>query len=247
MSTLYLVERVADADDLTLRAARIMRTVSAIVTSNLPAARALLNECGIETPLSSLPDTQGLLDLLANGDVAWLDRTFDRPHTMLTALIAQGIKLEPLPGGVDEITALILSGLPTDRFAFYPDIPADLGACAREPYTLLFAITPEGWPTAVQSLLTALGNRRAALYHPGWTWRGRLADTPPTLTAPAVLVVEGTDETSPTWEEETVREALRRALAEDIPLRQAVQTVAGQSGWSRRRVYALAVALQQEH
>lgn len=245
MGELYLAEQVACADDLPLRAAHLMRTASVIVAGDLPAARALLDECGIETPLIALPDAQTLRTLLANGNVVWLDRVFDRPHTLLADLIAQGIQPQPLPAGVDVITALVTSGLPTDRFAFYPALPTDLEPCAREPYTLLFAITPERWPTDLQRLSAALGDRRAALYHAGEMWRGHLSGVPSTLTAPAILVVEGATTPAPTWDETAVCQALRRALAEGASPRQAAQIVARQSGWPRRQVYALAVTLQQ--
>ena len=242
MGNLYLVERVTCADDLSLRATRILTTASVIITGNIAAARALLDECAIKTPLIDLPDVYKICELLANGDVAWLDRTFDRPPMLIAEMTARGIDPLPLPGGVDAITALVLSGLSVDRFAFYSSLPADLAPCAREPYTLLFEIEPTGWSTALKSLLATLGDRRAALYNPTLTWRGYLSQAPHTLIGATILVIEGTKETT-AWDEATVREAVQQALAAGASPRDAAQMVAGQSGWPRRQVYALAVKL----
>jgi len=242
MGNLYLVERVACADDLSLRATRILTTASVIITGNMAAARALLDECAIETPPIDLPDAHQICELLTHGDVAWLDRTFDRPSRLLAELIARGIDPIPLPGGIDAITALVLSGLSADRFAFYPTLPADLASCAGEPYTLLFQIEPAGWPAALKSLLAALGDRHAALYNPTLTWHGLLSQAPHTLITTTILVLEGGKETT-VWDETTVREAVQQALAAGASPRDAAQIVAGQSGWPRRQVYALAIKL----
>ncbi len=248
MGKLYLVERAACVDDLPLRAARVLAAASTVMCSDLPAARALLDECGIETPLIALPDVQELLGLLLAGDVAWLDCTLTRPPALLAQLIAQpcagGVDVTPLPGPVDAVTALVLSGLPADRFAFYKDVPADLAPCAQERHTLLFAVDPDGWMAAQSSLLDALGNRRAALYHPDLAWRGLLSQAPLPL-APAILIVEGAGE-SPVWNEAQVRRAVRKMLGGGASPRDAAQDVAGQSGWPRRKVYIIAIKMQQD-
>lgn len=245
MGRLYLVERAVCADDLPLRAVRILGAASTVVSGDLPAARALLDECGVKTPLIALPDVQTLLGLLLAGDVAWLDRTLDRPHALLAQLIAQpraaSVHVVPLPGPVDAVTALVLSGLPADRFAFYDRVPADLAPCAQERHTLLFAVDPVTWPAAKSSLLAALGNRRAALLSSDLAWRGLLSKVPEPL-APAVLVTEGAGE-SPIWSEAQVRRTVRRMLDGGISPRDAAQEVAGQSGWPRRKVYAIAIAM----
>ncbi|MBN1937390.1 MAG: hypothetical protein JW934_22225 [Anaerolineae bacterium] len=248
MGKLYLVERAACADDLPLRAARTLGQSPTVVAINLPAARALLDECGIATPSVSLPDVQGLLDLLSGGDVAWLDRTLDRPHALLAQLIAQplaaSVDVVPLPGPVDAVTALILSGLPADRFAFYPYIPADLAPCAQERHTLLFAVDPAGWPAAKLSLLAALGDRRAALFSLDLTWRGLVAQSPECLSAEAILAIEGASE-SPTWSEVEVRRAVQQALDGGTSPRDAAQEVAQRSGWPRRKVYTIAAGMRE--
>ncbi len=156
MTILYIVPLPqGDPDDITMRALRILGEVRAIATDDIGAGRALLDGYGISTPLIGYGEA---LNALAGGDVA-LVSTKGTPglgvgQEIVQAVIAQGFQVVPLPGADAGITALVLSGLPTDAFVYVGMLPDDLSRYADERATLIFTASEAG---AFPRLLDAFG------------------------------------------------------------------------------------------
>lgn len=248
MTILYLAPLpLGDPDDITMRALRILSEVSAIAADEISAGRALLALYGIATPLLAYSEA---LEALARGDVALIS-TRGTPgigtgQEVVQTAIARGIQVVPLPGADAAITALVLSGLPTDAFVYVGGMPDDLSRYAQERATLIFTINEA---LGLKRLLDVFGERRISILKPNQpseaAYRGLLSAALNELDAQSgriVLVVEGAAE-QPTevWDEVRVRAELRRRLAADEPLKLAAKAIANAAGWDRRTVYGLGV------
>ncbi len=174
----------------------------------------------------------------------------DAAHDLVVEAIRRGIRVEPLPGANAPITALVRSGLPTEAFAYFDALPADLSRLAHDPDTLIFRVTELA--PALARLHDACGDRSITVaYHLTRSDEiverstlstartdARLAD----LTGAVLIVVAGAPpEIAETWDEARVRAELRRRLATGDPLKQIAKQIAAQAGWDRRSVYALGV------
>ncbi len=255
MGTLYIVEMpTSGCDAITDRARQTLLRASLLLAQDTSTARQWLETCGIRTPLAQVGRVQTTLDALRRGDVALLAPTLRLPHAWVRSLIEQGISPVPIPGPVTEITALILSGLPVDRFTFLGRLPAArqarrqaLHAVQCERRTLLCTASTQTWAEVQRDLLDILGDRRAALYQPETLWRGRIGQAPTTWrdTPPPVIVIAGASTSPPVWSTSRVREQIRAMQADHLSRRDIARQIAARSGWKKRRVYALLVESDQ--
>ena len=267
MGTLYVVPAPAgDPNDLTRRALRILEAVSLIVTDDQVSARALLRHCGIVTPLVHLPG-DGHLDALAEGDVAYL-HTGPSPalsesgDCLVHGALDRNCPVVPVPGPSLPITALVISGLPADSFVYLGELPQApsergklLALVKTEPRTILVLVPSALLSVALADLHRALGDRPLALVASSTTgaqvvWRGRSGEASAGLDQVAspgvhVVVIGGTPAGTVLWDEERLRSGIQSLQAEGLGAKEISQQLAGDSGWSRREVYRLAVELAQ--
>jgi 16S rRNA (cytidine1402-2'-O)-methyltransferase len=285
MGTLYLVATpIGNLEDITLRALRILREVPLIAAEDTRHTRKLLNHFAIATPTISYHQhsgparTEAVLAALAEGDVALVTDAgtpaiSDPGVELVRATLAAGYAVVPIPGPAAAITALIASGLPTDRFTFVGFLPrksserrAELEHLRRAPETLIFYEAPHRLLATLADLHAVLGDRPAALareltkLHEEWR-RGPLS----ALRAEAAggtgprgeysIVVAGADLAGEMAEdaseevadiEATARERLRGLLAEGRRTREAAAQVAAATGLPRREAYRLALEVARE-
>ncbi len=255
MTTLYLVPTpLGDPDDITLRALRTLREVRVIAADDPQAVQVMMDHYQISTPIIS---HERAVEALSVGDAALVGRAGtpgigDWAHEIVVEAIARGIRVEALPGASAEITALVLSGLPTEAFVYVGALPDDLSRCAHERETLIFATNDLAEST--RKLRAALGDRRvciARLTPSEWMYRGMLSEAAHDDHAEAgsdkiLFVVEGApEEIAETWDEARVRAALRERLKAGEPLKLAAKAVAAAAGWDRRTVYKLGVEMKK--
>lgn len=270
MGTLYIVATpIGNLEDITFRAVRILREVSLIAAEDTRTARHLLDHYGITTPLTSFFEgneerkLDALLRALDAGDVALISEAgmpgiSDPGYTLIRAALEHGVPLVAVPGPSAHTAALVVSGLPTDRFLFLGFLPraagekrAALEAIADVRATLILYEAPHRLHETLQALHDVLGPRRVALCREltklyEEVWRGTLTEAltyveDKTPRGEYTLVVEGAPQESARWDEPRVRAALQALLAQGVPPSQAARDVAAQSGWRRRDVYALLV------
>jgi 16S rRNA (cytidine1402-2'-O)-methyltransferase len=199
--TLYLVSTpIGNLEDISLRALRILREVPLIAAEDARVTRKLLAHFGIGTEVVSYrpsrqpQQTETLLASLQAGRALALVSDAGTPAiadpgaSLITAAIARGLPVQPVPGPVAALSALVASGLPVGRFAFdgFPprrraDRRAFFVALARESRTLLLYESPAYLLATLRDLLAALGRERPIviardLTRPGETcFRGTLA------------------------------------------------------------------------
>ncbi|MET4783367.1 16S rRNA (cytidine(1402)-2'-O)-methyltransferase [Glaciihabitans sp. UYNi722] len=111
-----------------------------------------------------------IVELARDADVlvltdAGMPAISDPGFSLVTAAAAAGVTVTALPGPSAVITALAVSGLPTDRFTFEGFLPrkgrvAYFRALAREPRTMVFFESPNRLADALVDLATAMGADR---------------------------------------------------------------------------------------
>jgi 16S rRNA (cytidine1402-2'-O)-methyltransferase len=180
--TLYIVSTpIGDIEDISIRALRVLKSVSVIIAENPPVTRVLLQRYKIPTAVVGIrarageAPIQALVERLQAGDTAALVTDAGTPmiadagSTIVRAARRSGLTLAAVPGPVAAIAALVLAGA-VERFSFDgfpPRARADrvayfaaLGACRR---TLLLYETRKFLRDTLTRLRDSLGADRAAL------------------------------------------------------------------------------------
>jgi 16S rRNA (cytidine1402-2'-O)-methyltransferase len=137
---LYVVSTpIGNLEDLSYRAARILREAELIACEDTRHTRKLLDHYGIEGKLVSYHEhneaerADELLRKLRAGTTiaqvsdAGMPGISDPGYRLIRLAIDHGISVVPVPGPSALIAALAASGLPTDSFAFLGFLPAKSG------------------------------------------------------------------------------------------------------------------------
>lgn len=162
---LYLVATpIGNLADITLRALRVLKSVDRIACEDTRQTQKLLNYYGITTPAVSLHEhneaartSELIADLLGGERIAVVSDAgtpgISDPGMFLTrAAIKAEIPVYPVPGASAAMSALIASGLDTERFLFLGFLPPKtsarrsdlekLKAGLNQPATLVFYEAP---------------------------------------------------------------------------------------------------------
>ena len=134
--TLYLCATpIGNLQDITLRVLDTLKTVDLVACEDTRKTLQLLNHFSISKPVTSYYEhnkmTKGdvIIQQLKEGknialvSDAGMPGISDPGYDLVQQCLAEGITFTVLPGAVAAITGLVLSGLPTDRFAFEGFIP----------------------------------------------------------------------------------------------------------------------------
>ncbi len=131
MAKLFVVPTpIGNLKDITLRALEVLREVRYLACEDTRRTRMLLSHYGISGK-KFLPYYQPkedfqipkILEVLEKEDVALVSDAgtpgiSDPGFRLIRECIREGVEVEALPGASAPITALVASGLPTDRFLF---------------------------------------------------------------------------------------------------------------------------------
>jgi 16S rRNA (cytidine1402-2'-O)-methyltransferase len=130
-SGLYLVATpIGNLEDITLRALRVLKSVDRIACEDTRQTQKLLNHFSISTPTVSYHEhneqartAELMASLQQGGSVAVVSDAgtpaFSDPGLALVrAALSAGIRVFPVPGANAAISALVASGLDTDRFVY---------------------------------------------------------------------------------------------------------------------------------
>ncbi len=265
MPSLYVVATpIGNLEDISLRALRVLREVTLIAAEDTRTTKRLLNAYDISTPLTSyyehnkLAKLETILAALEKGDVALVSEAgmpgiSDPGYELIAEAGNRGVPVVPVPGASAALTALAVSGLPTDRFTFAGFLPGRAAArrraleeLAAEPGTLVLYEAPHRVTAALDDILTVLGDRRIAVgreltkLHEE-VFRGTVSEAGRHFTAPRgefTFVIEGVgsrrEKPAVTADIEEQLETLQRGGA---TAREAVAAVAGATGLPRRELY----------
>jgi len=182
MPVLYVIATpIGNLEDISLRALRLLREVKLIAAEDTRTTRHLLNAHNIKTPLTSYHEHSKrakldyLLNYLEKEDLALVSEAgtpglSDPGYELIVAAIERGISVVSIPGASAVITALVVSGLPTDQFLYLGFLPRRKGQRQRlfssivdEPRTIVAFETPHRLRKALSDIEEILGNRRLSV------------------------------------------------------------------------------------
>jgi 16S rRNA (cytidine1402-2'-O)-methyltransferase len=262
---------IGHARDITLRALDVLKACDAIAAEDTRVTAKLMAIHGIAKSLLPYNDHNAarerprLLARLRGGERIALVSDAGTPlvsdpgYKLVREALAQDIRVEAIPGPSALLTALVLSGLPTDRFLFAGFLPARSGErrTALEnlksvPASLIFFESPRRLGECIADMADVLGSRAAAVGRELTKFHqevrrdslGELASfygrTPPPK-GEVSIVVEPPHETAP--DVGRIDALLAQAL-DFMPVRSAADLLASALDVPRRMTYARALALK---
>lgn len=267
-SALYMVATpIGNLEDITLRAVRILKEVHLIAAEDTRRTKILLRAYDIQTPLTSLYDQNEhrksgfLIDKMKEGlDIAYVSDAgtpgvSDPGYVLIRAAIENNIRVVPVPGVSAVITALSVSGLPMDAFAFYGFLPAKprrrkevLQSIQDDEKTIIFYESPRRLLSSLHDMESVFGNRDVVVVREMTKvfeeiLRGSLSQIIGALQERGIkgeitLIVAGKKKISPECSDEEIwdrYEQLRKDTA--LSRRDMITKIAGEIHVSRKRVY----------
>jgi 16S rRNA (cytidine1402-2'-O)-methyltransferase len=181
--TLYVVSTpIGNMEDITLRALRILKEVDLIAAEDTRRAGLLLKHFDVRTPLTSyfegneLKKREFILSKLKQGEKVALVSDAGTPgisdpgFRLIQLAIENQVPIVSIPGPSAVITALSVSGLPTDAFFFKGFLPhkskrrRDLLKQLKEVReTLIFYESPHRISETLKDIFDVLGDREIVL------------------------------------------------------------------------------------
>lgn len=272
MGTLYIVPTpIGNLEDMTLRALRILREVSLIAAEDTRTSRVLTRHYDINSPMTSYHEHNKAAKLdevfaaLNSGDVALISDAgtpgiSDPGFELIAAAIERGHDVVPLPGASALTTALVGSGMASDRFVYLGFLPRKtvalrelLAEYAARRETLVAYESPYRLAQSLAAIAAALGaDRRVCVAREiskkfEQFYRGTASELQDYFAqnnprGEVTLVIAGADPSASVWSEARVRQALSARLKAGVSLSRAASEVAKQARWKKNAVYKLGVA-----
>jgi 16S rRNA (cytidine1402-2'-O)-methyltransferase len=263
---------IGNLGDISFRALATLAAADAVLAEDTRVTKTLLAHYGITTPLVAYHEHNAavvrphLLARLGAGAALALVSDAGTPlvsdpgFRLVADALAADITVTSVPGASAVLAALVVAGLPTDRFFFEGFLPPKgaarrtrIAALAPIPGTLVFFESPHRVAETLADLAAVLGPRPAALAreltkHFETVRRGTLPDLAARLAAEPrpkgeiVLLVGPPAADEAAVSAETLDAKLAQAL-ETLSVKDAAATVAAETGQPRRKVYARALEL----
>jgi 16S rRNA (cytidine1402-2'-O)-methyltransferase len=264
MPILYVVATpIGNLEDISLRAIRVLGEVKLIAAEDTRKTRRLLTAYDIKTPLTSyyehnkLTKLDYILDQLKEADVALVSEAgmpgiSDPGYELIAAASRQNITVVPIPGPSAIITALAISGLPTDRFTFIGFLPNKasarrraLEAIANETGTIIALEAPHRIIATLEDILSVLGDRRIAICREMTklheeVFRGTVGEAIKHFTSPRgefTLVIAGRGTKEKPQMTDDVERQLHEMYLAGATAREAVAIMAGETGLKKKELY----------
>jgi 16S rRNA (cytidine1402-2'-O)-methyltransferase len=266
---------IGNLGDLSPRAVSTLEASDLICCEDTRRTRELLSHAGItHKRLLSLNEHNeaeripgvlarvGIGELVAVVSDAGTPGVSDPGGRLVAAAVGAGLVIEAVPGANAALTALVVSGLPMERFCFDGFLPRRgaerrrrLEAIGSEERTVLIHESPQRLGATLADLDEACGGERQVAVARELTklheevWRGTLAeavtwyaDRP--VRGEVVVVLAGRPSGRPEIDESELESRLLTELASGSGVRDAAAAVAAQLGVPRRRAYSKALVLK---
>ncbi|ROO82695.1 16S rRNA (cytidine1402-2'-O)-methyltransferase [Actinocorallia herbida] len=264
---------IGRADDASPRFREALGTARIIAAEDTRRLRRLAGDLGVTLTgrIVSYYDqnersraTELLADLLDGTDVlvvtdAGMPGVSDPGYRLVVEAVAADVPVTVLPGPSAVTTALVLSGLPTDRFCFEGFLPrktgeraARLAELADEPRTMVFFEAPHRLAAALEALAGAFGaDRRAAVCREltktyEETRRGGLGDlaawAADGVKGEITVVVGGAPPRTVLTDPAELAEAVFTREAAGVSRKDAIGEIAQENGVPKKVVYSAVLA-----
>jgi 16S rRNA (cytidine1402-2'-O)-methyltransferase len=263
---------IGNLEDLSDRARRVLVEANLVAAEDTRRTGRLLRSIGSSArPVSFFQGNEkerlaSLLRRLREGHTvalvtdAGMPGVSDPGYRLVAACVDAGIAVDVVPGPSAVLTALVISGLPTDRFVFEGFVPRSgrarserLAALAEEPRTAVLFESPRRVAGTVRDLVDACGDRRAVVAREltklhQEVIRGTLSELVVALgdrelKGEVTIVVEGARAAAP-GSGRSLSEAVviaREALGRGVRKREAARHAASATGLPSGEIYAALV------
>jgi 16S rRNA (cytidine1402-2'-O)-methyltransferase len=180
--TLYLVATpIGNLEDITYRAVKVLASVDLIAAEDTRKTKILLDHYGISKPMMSyysyneqLRAPQLIEKLLSGQSIALVSDAgtpgiSDPAFHIVQQALENSISIIPIPGPTAFISALIASGLSTDRFVFEGFLPQKKGRKTKweslksEIRTIIIYESPHRIIKTLTDIQTYLGSRNVVV------------------------------------------------------------------------------------
>ena len=271
-ATLWLVATpIGNLADLPPRAVDVLSSAALVCAEDTRRTGRLLQHAGVRAARLAVANehtefgvADEVLSVLGDGlDVAVVTDAgtpgvSDPGARLVRAALDAGYDVSAVPGPVAAVTALVISGLPTERFAFDGFLPrsgrersARLAEVAAESRTVVLYEAPHRIARTLADLAAACGPDRPVAVARELTklyetvLRGTLASAAAELGEPRgeYVIVLGGAPAAAAASDDDVRAALRAELATGLSTRDAAAAVAGALNVPRNHAYQLATTL----
>jgi 16S rRNA (cytidine1402-2'-O)-methyltransferase len=273
---LYVVATpIGNLDDMSVRAARILGEVDLILAEDSRHSSKLLQHFGIHTPVQAFHEhneqklVTKIIERLKSGQSIALISDAGTPlindpgYQLVVAAHELGIRVIPVPGPSALISALSVSGLPSDRFVYEGFLPNKKAArqkrlteLAGEQRTLIFYEVPHRICACLQDMIDVFGSDRIATLakeitkHFETIRKDSLAGALHWLEEDQVrqkgefvLIIHGATEDA-VEEKEAIR--VLKILLRTLPVKAAASAAAEILNDNKNRLYQLALVIKEE-
>lgn len=273
-TALYIVSTpIGNLADITLRAITILKSVDVITAEDTRHSQRLLSHYDIRTPCISLHEynetarIQKIMSLLRSQKSVALISDAGTPlisdpgFKLAREMKKENFSVIPIPGACALISALVASGLPTDRFVFEGFLPVKTGLLEKrlselniETRTMIFYESPHRIIKTIHAMKKIFGDTRMATIARELTksfetikqdtlralceW---IAKDPNQQKGELVIVLQGA--TLENQGDDNIKNTLDILLRE-LSLKQAVSLTCQLTGANRKMVYAMALELK---
>ncbi|MGB9822856.1 16S rRNA (cytidine(1402)-2'-O)-methyltransferase [Thermodesulfovibrio sp.] len=270
---LYIVATpIGNLEDITLRAIETLKKVDYIACEDTEHSLKLLNHYEIKKPLISYWSekekvrAEEIIEKIRSGHSVALITDAGTPGisdpgaVVIGRAIEEGIELIPIPGVTALITALSISGLPTEEFTFIGFLPVKqsqrkkkLLELSIEKRTLVFYEAPHRILQTLEDMLDVFGDRVCCVAREltkmfEEVLRGRLSEVIETLenskiAGEYVIVIEGAHETTQSFEEALIE--VKDLMKKGKGRKEAVRIVAELYGLSKKELYEKSLKMDE--
>jgi 16S rRNA (cytidine1402-2'-O)-methyltransferase len=256
---------IGNLEDITFRAVRMLREADLIACEDTRQTHKLLAHYGIHKPAISYHEhnererSEELVAKLLSGlsvalvTDAGMPLISDPGYRLVHVAIDRGVRVEAIPGPSALLTALAVSGLPTDSFLFGGFLPPKSGQRLRAleavkdiPATLIFYEAPHRILDTLAAIAELWADRPVVVAREltkahEEVLRGTAREIHTALAARETVKGEITllvgKATGAVQDDTPLCEAVEACVAQGMPRMEAIKAVAHRRGLSKRTVY----------
>ena len=261
---------IGNLEDASFRLVKTLKNADFIVAEDTRTIRKILSKYAVAKPVDTIISyqdysSQKKIDYICNkllygSNIALVSESgipviSDPGYKLLSTCIEKNIPITIIPGPNAALSALVLSGLPTDNFLFMGFLPKSLSKRKGKiseikylPYTLIFYESPVRIGSLLEELLEEIGNRQICIVREitkiyEETIRGRISEIVELLKSrklkgEIVLVVEGFKrELLKVFNDSEIKKELIKLLSWNITKKEAIKIIKSRYDIDRQKVY----------
>ncbi len=269
---------IGNLKDITLRALEVLKEVDLVAAEDTRVAKKLLFHFQIDKPVISyheyslaIREDEILQQVLSGRKVALvtdagMPGVSDPGEKILRSALRKNIEVQVIPGPSALLTALVLSGISTERFSFEGFLPREgkqrrrlLDRLKEEHRTLIFYEAPHRIQETLDDIEAILGNRRIAVCREltkrfEEVIRGTVDEVRKTLSAKKeikgeiTLVVEASlDSEHPreSIDAESMEKELHQLILSGMPPSAASKLIADKYNIAKKEIYSKAIGYKE--